>query len=67
MSENGLICEIDQLCGGLYTGIEDGVHVMKTMWEFLKEEDKMVLLLIDARNTFNKRNFTRMLWVIWRF
>ena len=64
MSEAEIICEIDQLCGGLHAGIEGGVHAMKTMWDLLMEEEEMGFLLIDTRNAFNKRYCTRMLWTM---
>ena len=41
-------CRIDQLCGGLQSGMEGGI----------------LLLFIDARNAFNEINRTVMLWVI---
>ena len=54
-------CGTTQLAGGLETGIEGAIHVMRVLWEDYKKEEDWGFLLIDARNTFNEEKRTAML------
>jgi hypothetical protein len=57
-------CGVDQLCAGLETGIEGGIHAVQLLWESMKQEDKWGFLLIDAKSAINKGNWMGMLWTI---
>jgi hypothetical protein len=57
-------CGIDQLCAGLESGIEGGIHAMSHMWEQHKMEEDWGFLLIDASNVFNEQKQTGMLWAV---
>ena len=52
---------IDQLCSGLYVGIEGDVH-MRSMWsEYEGDEKDGGIFLIDSKNAFNEGNRKIML------
>eukprot|EP00957_Ditylum_brightwellii_P117668 8975716-Ditylum_brightwellii.AAC.1 len=55
-------CGAKQLCGGLRSGIEGGIHAMSDLWDDYGEEDGWGILLVDARNAFNELNRMSMLW-----
>ena len=57
-------CGTEQLCGGLETGIEVGVHSVRLLWQQHAQEEDWVFLLIDAYNVFNEENRTAMLWAV---
>ncbi len=57
-------CGTDQLCAGLESGIEGGIHTVQLMWDTHHMEEDWGFLLIDARNAFNEMNRTLMLWVV---
>lgn len=58
------VCGIDQLCAGLESGIEGGIHDMNFLWAGMEQEEHYGFLLVDARNAFNEQNRTIMLWVV---
>ena len=50
-------CGMGQLCSGLDTGIEGGIHYERSLWkENSENEGPWRVLLIDAHNVFNERN-----------
>eukprot|EP00957_Ditylum_brightwellii_P017209 1297488-Ditylum_brightwellii.AAC.1 len=49
------------VCGD-EAGREGAVHSIKQMWNDHAEEDGWGILLVDARNAFNKVNRRAMLW-----
>ena len=57
-------CGIDQLCAGLESGIEGGIHAMQHVWDAHRQEEEWGFLLIDARNAFNEQNQMAMLWTV---
>ena len=63
------LCGIDQLCGGIRSGIEGAVHAMNDL--FAHHHDSVPgwgVLLVDASNTFNSSNHSALLWnarVLW--
>ena len=57
-------CGIDQLCAGLESGVEGGIHGMQQVWDQYHMEEEWGFLLIDARNVFNELNRTLMLWTV---
>ena len=57
-------CGIDQLCVGLESGIEGGIHAMRLLWEQHSAEEEWGFLLIDAANAFNEGNRIVMFWTI---
>jgi len=57
-------CSTDQVCGSLKAGMEGAVHVMWTLWDNFGDGKEWGLLLVDARNAFNKINRKGMLWNI---
>ena len=61
MLEAKLEYDTDQLCREPQTGIKGGVHAIQIMRSKMKEEEEMGFLLIDARNTSNEANRTKML------
>ncbi len=46
-------CGVDQLCAGLESGIEGGIHAARLLWETHAEEEEWGFLLVDAKNAFN--------------
>ena len=51
-------CGTDQLCSGLEAGIEGGIHHARSMWDAHVDNDQpWGILMIDARNAFNERNW----------
>jgi Reverse transcriptase (RNA-dependent DNA polymerase) len=57
-------CGTDQLCAGLESGIEGGLHDITSLWEQKLDEEEYGFLLIDASNAFNELNRIAMLWVV---
>ncbi len=57
-------CGIDQLCAGLESGVEGGIHALQHVWDQHHMEEFWGFLLIDARNAFNELNRTLMLWTV---
>ena len=63
------LCGIDQLCGGLRSGIEGAVHAMNDL--FAQHSDSVPdwgVLLVDASNVFNSLNHPALLWnahILW--
>ncbi len=53
-------CGVDQLCVGLKSGIEGGIHAMRLLWEQHSAEEEWGFLLIDAANAFNEGNWIVM-------
>ena len=54
---------IDQLCGGIRSGIEGVVHAMNDL--FAQHHDSVPgwgVLLVDASNAFNSFNRSAFLW-----
>ena len=62
--EGKAACGTDQLDGGLEAGIEDGIHVMRVLWEEHSQEEDWGFVLIDARNAFNEDNHTEIIWSV---
>ena len=58
-------CGTDQLCSGLGTGIEGGIHHMRLLWDEHDKEkdDTWGVLLIDTKNVFNEGNRKMMMLV----
>jgi hypothetical protein len=57
-------CGLDQLCAGLESGIEGGIHSMQHVWNAHRSDEDWGFLLIDAKNAFNEQNRTAMLWTV---
>ena len=57
-------CGTDQLCAGLKSGIEGGVHAMQEVWDEHRMEEEWGVLLIDASNAFNEKERKGMLWTV---
>jgi hypothetical protein len=57
-------CGFNQLCPGLESSIEGGIHAVSELWTQCKAEEEWVFLLVDAANVFNEINHTGMLWTI---
>ena len=63
------LCGVDQLCGGILSGIEGAVHAMNDL--FAHHFDSVPgwgVLLVDALNAFNSLNCSALLWnahVLW--
>eukprot|EP00957_Ditylum_brightwellii_P134504 10254160-Ditylum_brightwellii.AAC.1 len=46
-------CGANQLCAGLWSGIEGGIHTMDDLWGDYRDDDDWGILLVDAKNAFN--------------
>jgi hypothetical protein len=57
-------CGVDQLCVGLESGIEGGIHAMRLLWEQHAMEEEWGFLLVDAANAFNEGNRIAMFWTL---
>ena len=55
-------CGTTQLVGGLEASIEGAIHVVRVLFEEHRKEEDWGFLLVDARNAFNEKNRTAMLW-----
>ena len=55
-------CDVEQLCSGLWGGIEGGVHATTSLWADHQEDVGYGVLLLDTWNAFNDINQTAMLW-----
>ena len=63
------LCGVDQLCGGLRSGIEGAVHAIN---DFFSQHSDSVpgrgVLLVDVSNAFNSLNHSAFLWnarILW--
>ena len=54
----------DQLRAVLKAGISGAVHGVKFIWDANSTEENWYFLLVDAKNTLNKINCIRMLWMV---
>lgn len=59
-----LECGVDQLGEGLCVEIDSGFHTMPRIRNTLKSEEETIFLLIDAHNTFNEANRTKILLTV---
>eukprot|EP00957_Ditylum_brightwellii_P003246 247310-Ditylum_brightwellii.AAC.1 len=55
-------CGAKQLCVGLRLGIEGRIHAMDDLWSDYGDNKEWGILLVDARNVFNKLNCMALLW-----
>ena len=55
-------CGTDQLYGGREAGTEEGIHMVRLLWQQNAHDEDWGFLLIDSRNVFNEENRTSMLW-----
>eukprot|EP00957_Ditylum_brightwellii_P084528 6427479-Ditylum_brightwellii.AAC.1 len=55
-------CGAKQLCAGHWLDIEEGIHKMDDLWGDFGDDENWGILLVDARNAFNKLNCMAMLW-----
>ena len=62
--EAKVACDTTQLAGGVEAGIADTIHAMRVLWEEHIQEEDWIFLLIDARNAFNDKNRTAILWAV---
>jgi len=59
------VCGTNNLCGGLGSGIESGIHAMKDLWD---DEETEIVILVDAANAFNALDRQAALWnsrILW--
>ena len=49
-------CRDEQIFTGLKAGINRAVHGFQYIWEANYTEEKLVFLLVDVKNAFNKIN-----------
>uniref|UniRef100_A0A8D8XEY0 Reverse transcriptase n=1 Tax=Cacopsylla melanoneura TaxID=428564 RepID=A0A8D8XEY0_9HEMI len=57
------VCQADQLCSGLNSGIEGAVRAMSQVFESkCLPNSKWGLLVMDAKNAFNVANRQLALW-----
>ena len=66
MAEATEACGVDNLHGGLETGIEGDIYAAKEMWQEMDKEAEVGFTLVDARNAFNEINRIVMLWTVRR-
>ena len=57
-------CGTTQLSGGVEAGIEGAIHVMRVLWEEHGLEEDLGFPLINARNAFNEKNRTAIVWAV---
>lgn len=57
-------CGSLQLCCGLDSGVEGGIHAARQFWEAHSTEPEIGFLQVDADNAFNRLDKTAMLWVV---
>ena len=48
-------CGVDNLRGGLETGIEGGIYAAKEMWSAIDKEAEVGFTLVDARNALRSK------------
>jgi len=59
-----MACGTDQLCSGLKSGIEGGIHAMTQVWKDLATEAEFGFLMLDASNAFNELRRVMMIWIV---
>ena len=57
-------CGKYQLCRGMESIIEGGIHSMHIKWQQNDQDKDWSFLLIYARNEFNGENRTEILWIV---
>ena len=57
-------CGTDHIAGGVEAGTEVAIHATRLQWTQHYQEEEWGFLLIDARNVFNEKNQTAMLWAV---
>ena len=56
------LCGIDQLCGGIRSGIEGAIHAINDLFAQLHDSfPGWGVLLVDAFNPFNSLNYSALL------
>ena len=58
------VCQDEKLCSGLRVVIDIGIHGVQAIWDANSPTENWFLLIVDARNTFNKINCIGMLWTV---
>ena len=58
------VCGTDQLCVGLKSGIEGGIHAATQLWKEMADEPEFGALMLDAVNAFNELRRVLMIWVV---
>ena len=56
------LCGVDQLCGGIKSGIEEAIHAMNDLHLQHITLSDWGFLLVDASNAFNSLNPAALLW-----
>ena len=59
-----MVCQDDQLCAGLMSGIDGAVCGVQVIWDENLTTEDCVLLIVDANNAFNKINLVGMPWTV---
>ena len=60
--EATMACQDNQLCSGLKAGIGGAIHGVQSLWDENLTMEEWVILLIDAKHTFNKIDRFGMVW-----
>eukprot|EP00957_Ditylum_brightwellii_P099873 7610608-Ditylum_brightwellii.AAC.1 len=55
-------CGVKQLCSGLRSGIDGGIHAMDDLWSNDGDEDNWGILLVGVRNMLNELKCMPLLW-----
>ena len=53
-----------QLCAGLKSVADGAIHRFQTLWDKNSSTEEWGVLLVDAKNAFNKINRVGMLWTV---